>query len=278
MTIRLSGTATTTHGREPIAIIGIGCRFPGGADTPNAFWRLLRDAEVAIIDVPADRWDHRRYYDSDPEKPGKIYVRKGGFLRESIHAFDALFFGISPREAAYLDPQQRLLLEVAWEALEDAGIPPDGLAGSDTGVYIGGFTLDHKLTQFRPANRDQIGSHTAVGSTMTILSNRLSLRLRSAGPERLHGYGLLLVPGRDPSGLSGPVARRLRAGARRRRQLYAFGPSTMIAMCKGEFLSPDGRCKSFDTAPTAMGAARAPASCCSSPRRRAARRRPILRR
>ena len=245
MTIRLSGTATTTHGREPIAIIGIGCRFPGGADTPNAFWRLLRDAEVAIIDVPADRWDHRRYYDSDPEKPGKIYVRKGGFLRESIHAFDPLFFGISPREAPYIDPQQRLLLEVAWEALEDAGIPPDGLAGSDTGVYIGAFTLDHKLTQMGSANRDQIRSHTAVGLTMTILSNRVSYTLDLRGPsvsmDTACSSSLVATHFACQALWAGDCGMALAGGVN-----CIFRPEYMIAMCKGKFLSPDGYSKSFD--------------------------------
>ncbi|MGH2396903.1 MAG: type I polyketide synthase, partial [bacterium] len=245
MTTRLSGTAVQTHDREPIAIIGIGCRFPGGADTPTAFWRLLRDAEVAITDVPADRWDHRRYYDSDPEKPGKIYVRKGGFLRESIHQFDPLFFGISPREAPYIDPQQRLLLEVAWEALEDAGVPPDGLAGSDTGVYIGAFTLDHKLTQMGSANRDQIRSHTAVGSTMTILSNRISYTLDLRGPsvsmDTACSSSLVATHFACQALWAGDCHMALAGGVN-----CIFRPEYMIAMCKGKFLSPDGYSKSFD--------------------------------
>ncbi|MGH8479084.1 MAG: SDR family NAD(P)-dependent oxidoreductase [Gammaproteobacteria bacterium] len=245
MTTRLSGTAAKMPGREPIAIIGMGCRFPGGSDTPNAFWRLLRDAEVAITDVPADRWDHRRYYDSDPEKPGKIYVSKGGFLRESIHEFDPLFFGISPREAPYIDPQQRLLLEVAWEALEDAGIPPDGLAGSDTGVYIGAFTLDHKLTQMGSANRDQIRSHTAVGSTMTILSNRVSYTLDLRGPsvsmDTACSSSLVATHFACQALWAGDCGMALAGGVN-----CIFRPEYMIAMCKGKFLSPDGYSKSFD--------------------------------
>src|SRR4051812_22502537 len=114
--------------REPIAIVGMGCRLPGGANSPAAFWKLLDDRVDAIRDVPADRWDVDEYYHPDRTRPGKICTRYGGFL-ERIDLFDAEFFGISPREASRIDPQQRLLLEVAWEALEDAGIDPNRLAG-----------------------------------------------------------------------------------------------------------------------------------------------------
>ena len=102
---------------EPIAIIGIGCRFPGGAHTPAEFWNLLTAGRDAIIDVPEDRWDSRRFYSSDPNSPGKMYVRKAGFMRDPVDQFDPFFFGISPREAVFMDPQQRLVLEVTWEAL-----------------------------------------------------------------------------------------------------------------------------------------------------------------
>src|SRR3954454_23328056 len=109
---------------EPLAIVGIGCRFPGGVESLEGFWESLRNGVDAITDVPADRWDSRRFSDPDPDKPGKTYMRQGGFVRQRIDEFDAHFFGISPREAAYLDPQQRLLLEITWEALEDAGMAP----------------------------------------------------------------------------------------------------------------------------------------------------------
>ena len=159
---------------EPIAIVGIGIRFPGGANSPAAYWQLLSSGADAICEVPKDRWNIDKFYSPDAGKPGKMYVRKGGFLRESLDTFDAAFFGISPREAVYMDPQQRFLLEVAWEALEDAGIPPTDLAGSDTGVYVGGFTLDSLLLQSSPLNRELIDTHSATGASMTMLANRLS--------------------------------------------------------------------------------------------------------
>src|SRR5438045_8567954 len=130
--------------REPLAIIGIGCHFPGGATSPKAFWELLCSGIDATREVPTDRWDARKFYDPDLRKSGKMNTYRGGYL-ERIDQFDAHFFGISPREAVWLDPQQRLLLQVAWEALEDAGQVAERLMGSNTGVFIGGFTLDYQL-------------------------------------------------------------------------------------------------------------------------------------
>ena len=125
--------------REPIAIIGMGCRFPG-ANSPEAFWQLLRDGVDAIREVPKDRWDIDAYYDPNPEAAGKMSVRVGGFV-EQLAEFDAQFFGISPREALSLDPQQRLLLEVSWEALEHAAVMPPN---ARTGVFVGISQLDYR--------------------------------------------------------------------------------------------------------------------------------------
>jgi len=121
---------------EAVAILGAGCRLPGGAGDPDAFWDLLERGVDAVGGVPPERWDADALWDPDPAAPGRIYSRWGAFL-EDVQGFDAEFFGISPREARRVDPQQRMLMEVAWEALEDAGIPPDGLAGSVTGVWVG---------------------------------------------------------------------------------------------------------------------------------------------
>ena len=125
--------ALEVRARSPIAIIGMACRLPGGANDPESFWRLLEERRDAIGDIPADRWDADAYFDADPDAPGSIAVRTGGFLK-SVSGFDAGFFGISQREAKTMDPQQRLLLEVAWEALEQAGVPADKLFGTPTGV------------------------------------------------------------------------------------------------------------------------------------------------
>jgi acyl transferase domain-containing protein/NADPH:quinone reductase-like Zn-dependent oxidoreductase/NADP-dependent 3-hydroxy acid dehydrogenase YdfG/acyl carrier protein len=207
---------------------------------------MLVSGDDGITSVPEDRWNIDTFYDPLPNAVGKMYVRAGGFLRQRIDQFDAQFFGMSPREAAYLDPQQRLLLEVAWEALEDAGLVPESLAGSDTGVYIGGFMLDNMLAQFSPLNRDQIGPHSAISSTLSILSNRLSYVFDLRGPSvtmdtacssslvALHHACQALWRGECTLALVGGVN-------------VMYRPETLIAMCKGGFLAPDGRCKSFDS-------------------------------
>src|SRR3954465_4922635 len=133
MQARLDALERRRH--EPIAIVGLSCRFPGAADA-ESFWRLLRDGVEAVADVPPERWDADAYYHPTPGTAGKMYTRRAGLLAE-VDRFDPHFFGISPREAVSMDPQQRLLLEVAWEALEDAGLAPDRLAGSPTGVFVG---------------------------------------------------------------------------------------------------------------------------------------------
>ncbi len=233
------------HSREPIAIVGIGCRFPGGANSPKAFWKLLCDGKDAIVDIPKDRWDIRRFYDEDPDKPGKMYVKQGGFLKEKIDHFDPLFFGISPREAESMDPQQRLLLEVTWEAFEDAGITAEELDGSKTGVFIGGFCLDNMLAKMGPLSRELSNSHTAASSTLTMLSNRISYIFNLTGPSlsidtacssslvATH-YACQSIWNRESkTALAGGVNVMLR-------------PEFPIAMSKGKFLSTDGRCKAFD--------------------------------
>ncbi|MGD2086179.1 MAG: beta-ketoacyl synthase N-terminal-like domain-containing protein [Candidatus Aminicenantes bacterium] len=230
---------------QPIAIIGMSCRFPGGADSTEAFWEMLINATDAIIDVPPDRWDMRRFYDPDPEKPGKMYIRQGGVLEEKIDRFDADFFNISPREGEAMDPQQRLLLEVTWEAFEDAGLDVEKLRGSNVGVYIGAFALDYKVLQFDPSNRHLLNSHTAAGCTMSILSNRLSHFFDFRGPSitldtacssslaALH-YACRSIRHSDCSiAACGGVN-------------IMFKPEYPIVMCKGQFLSPDSRCRTFD--------------------------------
>ena len=137
-----------------MAVVGIGCRFPGDVVGPESFWQLLVDGEDAISEVPADRWDADEFYDPDPLAPGRMTTKWGGFVSD-VAGFDADFFGISPREAEAMDPQQRLLLEVAWEALEHAGIPPDSLGGTRTGVMMGLSSWDYTRRQHGARRRDR---------------------------------------------------------------------------------------------------------------------------
>ncbi len=232
--------------REPVAIVGIGCRFPGSADNPEKFWDLLKLGADALADIPPERWNAERFYHPDPTKPGKIYIRKGGFLRQRVDEFDPLFFGISPREALYIDPQQRMLLEVAWEALEDAGEVPKSLAGSDTGVYIGGFTLDSMVLQMSPLNRENIDSHYgATAATMTMLANRLSYTFDFRGPsitvDTACSSSLVAFHYACQGLWGGECSLALAGGVN-----VMLAPEFPMVMCKGHFLAPDGRSKSFD--------------------------------
>ena len=231
--------------KEPIAIIGIGCRFPGGASNPRLFWRNLCQGKDAIVDIPADRWDIRKFYDPNPNKPGKSYVKQGGFLKEKIDEFDPLFFGISPREAETMDPQQRLLLEVTWEAFEDAGLVIEELAGSNTGVFIGGFCLDNLIMRVGPLNRELADTHTAASSTMTILSNRISHIFDLTGPsvsmDTACSSSLVTTHYACQSIWNGDAEMAIAGGVN-----IMLRPEFPIAMSKGHFLSEHGRCMAFD--------------------------------
>ena len=227
-----------------IAIVGIGCRFPGGATNPAEFWRFLLGKGDGMSEVPADRWSLDKFYDPDPDAPGRMYVRQGGFLTQSPWEFDPEYFGISPREAATMDPQQRLLLEVAVEALDDAGMNGT-VSGREVGVYIGGFTSDNQVGRHSPASRSAINSHTATSGTFTMLSNRLSYVLD------LHGPSMTI----DTACSSSMVAIHEAAQAVARSECDValaggvnsmIAPETFVSMCKGRFLAADGRCKTFD--------------------------------
>lgn len=159
--------------REPIAVIGMGCRFPGGASDPESYWELLRDGRDGTCEIPGWRWPVEEYYSDDPNMSGRMYTRRGGFV-DGVEYFDADFFGVSPREALRMDPQHRLLLEVAWEALEDAGVPAEDLAGSKTGVFVG-ITRSDYSDVLKSAGR---------GIPRCVLHDRLFAQLRP-GPNRI---------------------------------------------------------------------------------------------
>ncbi len=228
---------------EPIAIIGIGCRFPGGANTPEGYWQLLINGVDAIQDVPASRWNANDYFDSDPAALGKMYVKAGGFLSQPVDEFEPLFFGISPREAASMDPQQRLLLEVAWEALENAGQAPSQLEGSRTGVFVGINTNDYQ-NLITAAGLDTIDATMATGNTFSAASGRISYILGLQGPsmaiDTACSSSLVSIHLAAQSLRSGECDLALAGGVN-----LMLSPMTTIALSKLRALSPDGRSKTF---------------------------------
>lgn len=231
--------------RKPLAIVGIGCRFPGGANSPEDYWNLLCSGTDATRIVPETRWNAAKYYDPNPAKVGKMVTRRGGFLSE-IDQFDPQFFGISPREANLLDPQQRLMLQTTWEALEDGGIPAEELAGTEVGVFIGGFTLDYQLLQNQGrTSRYRFKTHSATGMMMTMLANRISFTFDFRGPsmtvDTACSSSLVAVHLAALSIWNGECSLALAGGVN-----IMVGPNTAIAESKSGFLSPDGRCKAFD--------------------------------
>ncbi len=229
---------------EPIAIVGIGCRFPGARD-PEAFWQLLHDGVDAITEVPSDRWDINAFYDPDPDAPGKMSTRWGGFL-EGVDQFDPHFFGISPREAGHMDPQQRLLLEVAWEALEDAGQAPHQLAGTQTGVFIGIGGVDYSHLQIRYGDFPfDIEAYAGTGNAHSIAANRLSYLLNLRGPslpvDTACSSSLVALHLACQSLLRGECTLALVGGV----NLILF-PAVTIAFSHAHMMAADGRCKTFD--------------------------------
>lgn len=232
---------------EPIAIVGIGCRLPGGGDSPTEFWELLKNGTDAISEVPKERYNIEKFYDPDQSKPGKATSKWGGFVKQPIDTFDASFFGFSPREAACLDPLQRWLLEVSWEAFEDAGQVPAALRGSNVGVFIGAFTLDYNVMQLGEANRATIEGHTGTGGAMTMLSARLSYFYDLRGPclalDTACSSSMVAVHLACQSIWAGESTMALAGGVN-----AMFTPEYTITNSKAGMLSPDGRCKSFDAA------------------------------
>ncbi len=233
--------------RHPLAIVGIGCRFPGGASNATTLWQRLVDGVDAVSEVPRERWEVDRFFHPDPSAPGKTYARHGGFLDQSPFDFDAAFFGLSNREAAVLDPQQRLLLEVAWEALEDAGLDAVALRGRPVGVFVGGFSLDNLIDRFGILSRDEISSSTATSSTMAMLANRLSHAFDLAGPsltiDTACSSSLVAVHLACASLRAGESEIAVAGGVN-----VLLAPEPFVAMAKGGFLSRAGRCQAFDAA------------------------------
>ena len=229
---------------ERIAIIGIGCRFPGGVNDTESFWKLLVEGREAVSEVPADRWNIERYYDPEPGVAGKSIAKRGGFL-DQIDQFDPQFFGISPREAPYVDPQQRLLLETAWEAIEDAGLVLDLEHGTDLGVYVGISHNDYQGIQGTAGEHTGISPHSPTGSAHSIAANRISYCLNLRGPSvamdtacssaltAVHAACEHIRSGRGDAALAGGVT-------------IMITPGGFIGFSQASMLSPEGRCAAFD--------------------------------
>ncbi len=228
--------------REPIAIIGIGCRFPGGADGPEKFWSLVSNGVNAVSEIPSDRIDLDTFYDPRPATPGKMMTRWGGFL-QNIDQLDADFFGISPREAERLDPQQRLLLEVAWEAVEDAGWVPSQLSGSQTGVFVGLWLNDFKSRLF--ANPNSTDFYMTTGSGRYSASGRISYIMGFQGPsitiDTACSSSLVAVNLACQSLWTGQCSLALAGGAN-----VILQPQISIAYSQSKMMAADGRCKFGD--------------------------------
>jgi len=228
---------------EPVAIVGIGCRFPGAAD-PTAFWKLLVEGGEGIREVPPDRFDVEAVYDPRPGTPGKTCSRRGGFI-DGVADFDPAFFGISAREAELMDPQQRLLLEVTWEALEHAAIPVESLAHSPTGVFVGASNSDYARLLFHgPAS---LTPYSGTGTALSVASNRISYLLNLKGPsltiDTACSSALVAVHLACQSLARGETRLALAAGVS-----LVLTPEGAITFSQARMLSPEGRCKTFDAA------------------------------
>ncbi|WP_333879374.1 polyketide synthase, partial [Methylobacter sp.] len=229
---------------EPIAIVGLGCRLPGGIDTPERYWQALSEGIDAMAEVPADHWSQQDYFSAEPNQSGKISSPLGGYLK-NVYDFDPQFFGISPREALSLDPQQRLLLEVAWEALENAGQSAEQLFDSAAGVFVGIGAYDHGLRLLGGDDAEAIDAYYGTGNAFSAAAGRLSYILGFTGPS-------MAVDTACSSSLTAVHLACQSLKQRECRLALAGGVNLMLApalsinFSQAGMLSPDGHCKTFD--------------------------------
>ena len=236
----------------PIAVIGMGCRFPGGVNGPEAFWRLLMDGRSGIVETPPERWNSADWYDPDRNAPGKMNMRRAGFLADGIDRFDAGFFSIAPREATSMDPQQRLLLEVAWETLENSALVPDRVKGANCGVFVGLYHNNYALTGRGSPAPEIIDGWSASGSHTSVAAGRLSYLLDLKGPclavDTACSSSLVAVHLALRSLQSGECDLALAGGVH-----LLLAPEALVASTKLGATAPDGRCKAFDVAADGFG-------------------------
>ena len=242
MAKQMRGQAEVVLRADPIAIVGMGCRVPGGGDTPAHLWKQLCAGVDAIREIPSDRWDGNAWYDPDLSASAKSTTKWGGFL-DRIDEFDAGYFGILPREAERMDPQQRLLLEVAIEAIDDAGLPHERLRGSRTGVYIASYHNDYAQLQHNDV--EDIELRTLTGTLHSVLANRLSYFLDLRGPsisiDTACSSSLVAIHMACQSLRFGEIDLAITGGVS-----LMITPELMVSMSKVGFMSPVGRCMAFD--------------------------------
>jgi len=238
---RLKREVNSRASRTPIAIVGMACRFPGGSDTPEKFWELLKRGNEGLCDVPDNRWDAKEYFDEEPGKPLKIYTQKLNFLAEDVSLFDARLFTISPREAEEMDPQQRLLLELTWEALERSGHAPKTLKGQAVGVFMGIITSEYGLLARDMA---KTGPHTMTGLLNSMASGRIAHSFGFHGPaisvDTACSSSMVSIHQACKSIQDNECHMAIAGGAG-----LMLSPLPMLNLCKLHALSKDGRCKTF---------------------------------
>jgi acyl transferase domain-containing protein/NADPH:quinone reductase-like Zn-dependent oxidoreductase/acyl carrier protein len=249
MAQKLRADAQPVLRADPIAVVGMAVRAPGGATDPERLWEVLRTGVDAVGDVPPDRWDAAAWYDPDPAAPGKTITRQGAFL-PAIDGFDAGYFGIVPREAERMDPQQRLVLEIAVEALDDAGLTRERLRGARAGVFVASYHNDYAQRQYEDV--EEIDARTLTGTLHSVLANRISFVLDLHGPsvsvDSACSSSLVAIHLACESLRSGETDLALAGGVS-----LIIVPELLVSMSKVGFMAPDGRCKTFDARADGFG-------------------------
>ena len=229
---------------EPIAVIGMGCRLPGGVGNPQQLWQLLQNGENVITDMVDERWNGDEFFDPDPDAVGKLYTKANGLVKD-VDQFDAEFFGITPMEATLMEPQQRLLLETNWDALENAGIAPDSLMGSKTGVFVGICHMGYSHMQAQYGSLEDISPYNGTGNSHSVASGRISYLMGLQGPslsvDTACSSSLVSIHLAVQSLRKGDSDLALASGVN-----LILEPTTSMIFARAGMLSPDGLCKTFD--------------------------------